>query len=105
MLILINDRNGNNFEVRGEVTEDIIQLLQAKFLTSMMVIEKEQQENPCVVFKRMRQLKGVLQTDIAKEFGTSVQYISSLENGNAPISKKLAHKLAAYFNCDYRIFL
>lgn len=105
MLILVNDRNGNNFEERGEVSEAFLTYLQTNFATSIMELRTKEEQEPCKMLRELRLHKGITQIDMARDFGTTSQYISGLEKGKFPISKKLAHKLAAYFNCDYRIFL
>ena len=47
--------------------------------------------------EELRNGRGVLQDELAKQMGVSRQTISSLENGRYNPSILLAHKIAAYF--------
>ena len=47
--------------------------------------------------EEMRNDRGILQEELAKRMGVSLQTISSLENGRYNPSIILAHKIAKYF--------
>lgn len=47
--------------------------------------------------EELRNGRGVLQDELAKQMGVSRQTISSLENGRYNPSILLAHKIAAFF--------
>lgn len=52
-----------------------------------------------------RHKAGLTQKELAKQMGVLPHHISEMEHGKRPISKKMAQKLGAIFNVDYRVFL
>lgn len=47
----------------------------------------------------------ITQKELANAIGISQHHISEMENGRRPIGKEMAHRLAEFFNVDYRLFL
>lgn len=45
------------------------------------------------------------QKALAEMIGIRPHHISEMEHGKRPIGKKMAHRLAAIFDIDYRVFL
>lgn len=58
-----------------------------------------------VMIKGSRYKNNLTQTQLADLLGISQHHISEMENGKRPVGKNMAHRLAAVFHCDYRIFL
>ena len=49
--------------------------------------------------------REVSQRTLAEAIGVSQHHISEMENGRRPIGKEMAHRFAAFFEVDYRLFL
>lgn len=60
---------------------------------------------PGIVIRGLRCRDGLTQQALAKLAGIPQRHISEMENGKRPIGKQNAHKLAAAFNTDPRMFL
>lgn len=61
-------------------------------------------KEPSILLKGLRYREGLNQVKFAKKLGLTQSYISIIENGKRPISKKLAKKIQDIFNLDYKIF-
>lgn len=48
---------------------------------------------------------GITQKQLADKLGVSPQYVWKMEHGMRSINEKMARKLEAELNCDYRLFL
>lgn len=60
---------------------------------------------PGLMLRGARKKDGLNQIELAKRLGIAQYNLSKMENGERPIGKKMAKKLAEIFNTDYRIFL
>jgi DNA-binding XRE family transcriptional regulator len=58
-----------------------------------------------VVLRGSRYKDDMTQEQLSKITGIPRPHISGMERGARPIGKETAKKLAAAFNCDYRLFL
>jgi DNA-binding XRE family transcriptional regulator len=52
-----------------------------------------------------RNREGLTQKQLAEALGIHQPIISAIENGKRTMGKKMAKKLANFFNADYRSFL
>ncbi|MGD6841249.1 helix-turn-helix transcriptional regulator [Bacillus infantis] len=50
------------------------------------------------VVKALRMNLGLKQTEFANEIGVSQQAISAIENGNRPVTKRVANRIIYRFN-------
>lgn len=67
---------------------------------------RERQKTRAAVFLRgLRYREGLTQEELGKALGIEQSNIASMESGTRPIGKQLAHRLAKFFNSDYRMFL
>lgn len=57
------------------------------------------------ILRGFRTRDDLTQIELAKLVGSSQSAIASMEAGRRPIGKSVAHKLAAIFDTDYRVFL
>ncbi len=60
---------------------------------------------PGLMLRGARQRDGLSQVELAKRLGIAQYNLSKMENGERPIGKKMAIKLAEIFNTDYHVFL
>ena len=67
--------------------------------------QEEREETPQSVLKFHRKLRKWTQGEIAEKLHTSKQFISDLECGHKPISRKMAYQLARLFNIDAGRFI
>lgn len=67
--------------------------------------EEEAKDSPGKAFRFYRKLNGMTQPELAKRLDTTKQFISNLENDRKPISRIMAHKLAAIFNVPAAMFI
>lgn len=67
--------------------------------------ELESEDTPGKNLRFYRKLIGMTQPELAKKLGTSKQFISDMENGRKPISKKTAKELAAVFDVSVARFV
>lgn len=52
-----------------------------------------------------RYREGLNQTELAEKLGITQNFLSNLENDKKPISRKMAEKLAVFFNTHYKVFM
>lgn len=57
------------------------------------------------VVRGLRAREELTQVELAKKIGVPQSHISQIEHGKRPIGKKMAKRIAAVFNTDYRAFL
>jgi len=67
--------------------------------------ELESEDEPGKNLRFYRKLTGMTQPELARKLGTSKQFISDMENGRKPISKKTAKELAAVFDVSVARFV
>ncbi len=67
--------------------------------------ELESEDTPGKNLRFYRKFTGMTQPELAKKLGTSKQFISDMENGRKPISKKTAKELAAVFDVSVARFV
>jgi len=60
---------------------------------------------PGKVLRTLREMREMNQRELADELGIKARQISDMENGRAPIGKKMAMRLGKALNMDYRHFL
>ncbi|MFA6846351.1 MAG: helix-turn-helix transcriptional regulator [Sphaerochaetaceae bacterium] len=60
--------------------------------------EMKKDETPGGNLRFYRKLHKLTQRQLAEKLGTTVQFISNVENGSKPISKKMVKQLAQIFN-------
>jgi ribosome-binding protein aMBF1 (putative translation factor) len=58
-----------------------------------------------VTIRGCRSRDGLTQAELAKKLGIPQRHVSEMEHSKRPIGKKMAQKLAAIFNTNYRLFL
>ena len=58
-----------------------------------------------MMIKGLRAREGMTQAVLAQKLGMRQENLSRLETAKRTISRKMAHKLAAIFKIDYRVFL
>ncbi|MEM7175776.1 MAG: helix-turn-helix transcriptional regulator [Chlamydiota bacterium] len=60
---------------------------------------------PSVYLAGLRYRENMTQKELGEIIGIDQSNISKMENGERPIGKKIAKKLASIFKVDYRLFL
>jgi ribosome-binding protein aMBF1 (putative translation factor) len=60
---------------------------------------------PAAILRGARYRGEMTQVVLAERLGIRQSYLSEMEHGKRPIGKVMAKKLAAVFDCDYRLFL
>ena len=87
MLALVND-------------EDLIDVSESNWYKKMSSTVK-----PGDSLRSLRTMRKMKQTELAKKIGVEPRQISDIENGRAPIGKKMAMKISKVLDMDYRLFL
>lgn len=68
----------------------------------------EEVMGPITPGRRLRGLRyreDMTQAQLAKKLGIGQNFLSNLENDKKPISRKMADKLAEFFDVSYKMFL
>ena len=60
---------------------------------------------PSIYLAGLRYRENLTQKELGEMIGVDQSNISKMENGERPIGKRLAKKLAEVFEVDYRLFL
>ncbi|MCL2283825.1 MAG: helix-turn-helix domain-containing protein [Fibromonadales bacterium] len=67
--------------------------------------EKTANITPGKNLRTVREMRSMKQKELADKLGIKARQISDMENGRAPIGKKMAMRLGKTLNMDYRHFL
>lgn len=108
------------FKITGVIPEKLISGLRKEYGEANVRVERDDMVNAMDMewFKELesedapgknlrfyRKLTGMTQPELARKLGTSKQFISDMENGRKPISKKTAKELAAIFDVSVARFV
>lgn len=109
-----------NFEITGYIPDDLIFGLIKKYGDENVKIERDDMVNamdmewfkdldsedtPSKNLRFYRKLMDLTQSMLAEKLGTSKQFISDMENGRKPISKKMAKELSKIFDVSVARFI
>ena len=110
-----------SFTVSGDIPENIMTILETSYkkyltvndekdenveATSMEWFkEAEKRQTPANTLRFYRNLHKFTQAQLAERLHTSRQFISNMETGQKPISRKTANILAKIFNIDAGRFI
>lgn len=61
-------------------------------------------KSPASMLRALREREGLSQAAMAKKIKTMQSYISAMELGKAPISQKMAERIAKKFKMDIGLF-
>jgi len=65
----------------------------------------DENNEPGICLSGARAMEAMTQKELSKLTGIPQRHISEMENGQRPIGKKNAHKLAKVLNINYRVLL
>lgn len=63
------------------------------------------EELPGVILSGARNKEGLTQKELAARIGINQGYLSDMERGKRSIGRKMAQRIAAILNVNYKIFL
>ena len=110
-----------SFTVSGDIPENILTLLKTQYEKYLILKdekdeyieassmewfkEAEKRQTPAKTLRFYRTLHKLTQEQLAVKLNTSKQFISNMETGQKPISRKTAYMLADIFNIDASRFI
>lgn len=113
--IMIGDKNPKKFAVPADKVKGILILLEDYRVRDddddTLSIEEAFGElykdigKPAMLLRGFRKRDELTQTELAKKLSTTQSAIAEMENGQRKIGLKMAKKIAAFFDADYKEFV
>jgi len=110
-----------NFTVSGDIPENILNILKTQYKKNLIIQdekdeyievstmnwykEAEKRQTPAKTLRFYRILNKLTQAQLAEKIGTTKQFISNMETGQKPISRKTAYLLSEVFDIDAGRFI
>jgi ribosome-binding protein aMBF1 (putative translation factor) len=80
--------------------EELIEITKSEWFK-----KTEAETAPGDVLRSLRTMRGMRQAALAKKIGVQPRQVSDMENGRAPIGKKMARKIGDALNMNWKHFL
>lgn len=112
-MLAVVKKHHTEFIMHGQIPEKYLKMLKKDFGAAVMIQADEEElvdvtemqwykdekksETPGDVLRFYRKLNNLTQVELAQKLEITKQLVSNMENGQKPISRKMAHRLAEFF--------
>ena len=105
-----------SFTVSGDIPENILNILKTYYKKHLILEDEKSEyveastmdwykEAPAKTLRFYRTLNKLTQVQLAEKLGVTKQFISNMETGQKPISRKTAYLLSEIFGIDAGRFI